>query len=124
MKMDLHPKTLLFLKEELKNYNLTNMDERKRTSNQATIGELVDKLMKAYRLDGKLKEMDIIDSWGEMMGIAVANRTKNIVIRNKTLFLTMDSSVMRDELSHGKSIIIQRINEKAGYEIINDVYFG
>lgn len=124
MKMDLHPKTLLFLKEELKNYNLTNMDERKRTSNHATIGELVDKLMKAYRLDGKLKEMDIIDSWGEMMGIAVANRTKNIVIRNKTLFLTMDSSVMRDELSHGKSIIIQRINEKAGYEIINDVYFG
>ena len=124
MKMDLHQKTLLFLKEELKNYNLTNMDERKRTSNQATIGELVDKLMKAYRLDGKLKEMDIIDSWGEMMGIAVANRTKNIVIRNKTLFLTMDSSVMRDELSHGKSIIIQRINEKAGYEIINDVYFG
>jgi len=100
------------------------MDERKRTSNQATIGELVDKLMKAYRLDGKLKEMDIIDSWGDMMGIAVANRTKNIVIRNKTLFLTMDSSVMRDELSHGKSIIIKRINEKAGYEIINDVYFG
>ena len=89
-----------------------------------SIGELVDKLMKAYRLDGKLKEMDIIDSWGDMMGIAVANRTKNIVIRNKTLFLTMDSSVMRDELSHGKSIIIQRINEKAGYEIINDVYFG
>jgi hypothetical protein len=124
MKMVSLQKTLLFLKGESKNYNSTNMDERKRTSNQATIGELVDKLMKAYRLDGKLKEMDIIDSWGDMMGIAVANRTKNIVIRNKTLFLTMDSSVMRQELSHGKSIIIQRINEKAGYEIINDVYFG
>jgi len=124
MKMVSLQKTLLFLKGESKNYNSTNMDERKRTSNQATIGELVDKLIKAYRLDGKLKEMDIIDSWGDMMGIAVANRTKNIVIRNKTLFLTMDSSVMRQELSHGKSIIIKRINEKAGYEIINDVYFG
>ena len=78
------------------------MDEKKRTSNQSTLGEVIDKLMKAYRLDGKLKEMDVIQAWGEMMGLAVANRTKNIQIRNKTLFLTMDSAVMRDELSYGK----------------------
>jgi hypothetical protein len=100
------------------------MDERKRTANQSTVGEVIDKLMKAYRLDGKLKEMDVIEAWGDMMGIAVANRTKNIQIRNKTLFLTMDSAVMRDELSYGKSIIIQRINEKAGFEMITNVFFG
>ena len=100
------------------------MNENKRTANQSTVGELIDKLMKAYRLDGKLKEIDVIESWGEMMGIAVANRTKNIQIRNKTLFLTMDSAVMRDELSYGKTVIIERVNQKAGCEIINDVFFG
>jgi predicted nucleic acid-binding Zn ribbon protein len=100
------------------------MDEKKRTSNQSTLGEVIDKLMKAYRLDGKLKEMDVIEAWGEMMGLAVANRTKNIQIRNKTLFLTMDSSVMRDELSYGKEVIIQRVNEKAGFEMITNVFFG
>ncbi len=99
------------------------MNENKRTANQSTVGELIDKLMKAYRLDGKLKEIDVIESWGEMMGIAVANRTKNIQIRNKTLFLTMDSAVMRDELSYGKTVIIERVNQKAGFEIINDVFF-
>ena len=67
------------------------MDERKRTANQSTLGEVIDKLMKAYRLDGKMKELDIIDAWPEMMGIAVSNRTKNITIKNKTLFLTMVS---------------------------------
>ncbi len=100
------------------------MDEKKRTSNQSTLGEVIDKLMKAYRLDGKLKEMDVIQAWGEMMGLAVANRTKNIQIRNKTLFLTMDSSVMRDELSYGKEVIIQLVNEKAGFEMITNVFFG
>lgn len=100
------------------------MNENKRTANQSTVGELIDKLMKAYRLDGKLKEIDVIESWGEMMGIAVANRTKKIQIRNKTLFLTMDSAVMRDELSYGKTVIIERVNQKAGFEIINDVFFG
>ena len=100
------------------------MDEIKRTSNETPLSEVIDKLLRAYRLDGKMKELDIIDAWPEMMGTAVANRTKNISIRNKILYLTMDSSVMRDELSYGKQVIIQRINEKAGFEIINDVWFG
>lgn len=100
------------------------MNENKRNSNQATVGELIEKLMKAYRLDGKLKEIDVLESWEEMMGKAIATRTKNLYIRNKTLFLTIDSSVMRDELSQGKTIIIQRVNDKAGFEIINNIFFA
>jgi predicted nucleic acid-binding Zn ribbon protein len=100
------------------------MDERKRTSNETPLKELIDKLMKAYQLDGKLNEMNVLEAWPEMMGIAVANRTVDLKIRDKTLYITMDSSVMRDELAHGKSIILHRVNEKAGYEMITDVWFG
>jgi predicted nucleic acid-binding Zn ribbon protein len=100
------------------------MDERKRSSNETPLKELIDKLMKAYQLDGKLNEMNVLEAWPEMMGIAVANRTVDLKIRNKTLYITMDSSVMRDELAHGKSIILHRVNEKAGYEMITDVWFG
>ncbi len=100
------------------------MDERKRTSNETPLSDVIDQLMRAYRLDGKLKELDIIAAWPEMMGIAVANRTTKITISNKTLYLTMDSAVMRDELKYGKQIIIHRINEKAGCELINEVWFG
>lgn len=71
-----------------------------------------------------MKELDVINAWPELMGPAVANRTKDIRIKNKTLYLTLDSSVMRDELANGKSIIIHRINEKVGFEIINDIWFG
>jgi hypothetical protein len=100
------------------------MNEYKRTSNQSTLGEVIDKLMKAYRLDGKMKELDVINSWEEMMGKAVAARTRSIQIRNKTLILSIDSSVMREELSFGKTVIILRVNEKAGFEMITDIYFG
>ena len=31
---------------------------------------------------------------------------------------------MRDELAYGKQVIIERINERAGFEMINDVWFG
>jgi hypothetical protein len=58
------------------------------------------------------------------MGIAIANRTKQISIKNKVMYLSLDSSVMREELLHGKQIIIHRINEKAGFEMITDIWFG
>jgi hypothetical protein len=58
------------------------------------------------------------------MGPAVASRTTEIRIQNKILILKLDSSVMRDELQHGKQIIILRLNEKAGFQMIEDVWFG
>lgn len=100
------------------------MNEDKRTSNETSLGEAITKILKAYRLDGKMKEIELISKWEDMMGKAVALRTKNISIKNKILYLELDSSVMRDELLNGKSIIIQRLNETAGFEIIRDVWFG
>jgi predicted nucleic acid-binding Zn ribbon protein len=100
------------------------MDEVRRTSNETPLGQVIDKLMKAYRLDGKLKELDVLEAWPEMMGIAVANRTKELFIKNKVLHIYLDSSVMRDELAHGKQIIIQRVNEKAGFDMITDIWFS
>ena len=100
------------------------MSDLKRTSNEAPLKEVIDRWLKAYKLDGKMKEIEVVNAWPELMGTAVAHRTKEISIRNKTLYLKMESSVMRDELAHGKSIIIQRVNDYAGSEIINDIWFA
>lgn len=100
------------------------MSDLKRTSNEAPLKEVIDRWLKAYGLDGKMKELDVIAAWPELMGTAVAHRTKNITIRNGTLYLTLESSVMRDELAHGKQVIIQRLNERAGYQMIRDIWFG
>jgi hypothetical protein len=37
--------------------------------------------------------------------------------------LVIDSSVMREELLFGKQLIIERVNDFAGFEIINDIWF-
>jgi hypothetical protein len=100
------------------------MNDRIRLESKTTLGEAIDKIMKAYRLDGKLKEIELLSKWEEMMGRAVFLRTKNLHIKNKILYLELDSSVMRDELLNGKSIIIQRVNQTAGFQMINDVWFS
>ena len=60
------------------------MSDLKRTSNEAPLKEVIDRWLKAYRLDGKMKELDVIEAWPEMMGTAVAHRTKEIKIKNWT----------------------------------------
>jgi len=99
------------------------MNEFKRNSKGTPLKELVDGFMKAYRLDGKMKELDVLKGWPEMMGIAVANRTESLYIRNRVLHVKLTSSVMRNELAHGKQIILLRVNEYAGSSIIDDVWF-
>jgi predicted nucleic acid-binding Zn ribbon protein len=99
-------------------------DDHRRSAEEQPLKEVIEKFLKAYAWDGKMKEMDLVAAWPELMGIAVANRTKEIRIQNKKLLLTIDSSVMREELLLGKQIIIDRLNDYAGQEIVTDIWFA
>ena len=99
-------------------------NEKKRSSNEKYLGDVIDKLLKAYKLEDKMKELDLLEAWPELMGKAVAHRTKSIEIKNQKLLLKIDSSVMREELHVGKQVIVQRVNEFMGKEVIRDVWFS
>lgn len=99
-------------------------NEKKRSSNEKHLGDVIDKLLKAYKLEDKMKELDLLEAWPDLMGKAVAHRTKSIEIKNQKLLLTIDSSVMREQLHIGKQVIIQRVNEFMGKEVIRDVWFS
>lgn len=103
---------------------MNDWNENKRSGEFTPMKDVVDKLMRAYQLNGKMKELEVLDKWEEMMGKAVATRTEKLAIRDRVLYLTLNSSVMRDELQHGKQIIIERVNQQAGFRIIEDIWFG
>lgn len=102
---------------------MNDWNENKRNGNAQPMKDLVDKLMTAYQLKGKLTELEVLDKWEEMMGKAVAVRTTKLQIRSGVLIVGLNSSVMRDELQHGKQIIIERVNQTAGKTLIQDVWF-
>mgnify|MGYP000052239306 CR=1 FL=1 len=99
------------------------MREKERSQEDQKISRIMDKMFRAYGLEGKMKEMDVLNAWEEMMGKAVANRTEKLFISNKVLHIKLTSSVMRDELQFGKQVIIQRVNQLAGDELIHDIWF-
>ena len=93
----------------------------RRKGNEETMKTAIDRLMKAYKLDSKLSEIDIVNSWEKLMGKAIANKTEEIFIRDKKLFIRLSSSVLRQELSYAKSKIVELINKQAGSEIVTEV---
>ena len=83
--------------------------------------EAIDRLLKAYRLSDKMIELDIIKAWPEVMGDMIAGKTIDIYVKNKVLYVKLDSSTLREELSYGKSKLIKNINEHIKQEFLKDV---
>jgi predicted nucleic acid-binding Zn ribbon protein len=92
-----------------------------RRSKTISLAEAIDDYLKVMNLDGKLKETGIIGSWEEIVGKAIASRTTGIHIRDKVLHVRLSSSVVRNELMMLRQALIEKINEKAGTELIKDI---
>lgn len=89
--------------------------------NEHTLKEAIDQLLKAYKLDGKLAERKLIASWEQVMGAMIAKHTKDLYIKHKQLFVTLDSAALRNELSLAKTKIVKMLNDEAGSEVITEV---
>lgn len=74
-------------------------------------------------LERKMSELDLIKSWEAVIGKTIARYTKNLYIRNETLFVETTSSVVRTELLMMKEEIRERLNEVAGSEIVKTIVF-
>ncbi len=92
-------------------------------NNDKTIKEAIDLLLDTYRLRRKFDETGLIAAWPELMGTAIANRTKQLYISDKKLFLRIESSVIKNELLLLKKQIVDKLNEKAGHEVITSIVF-
>lgn len=92
-----------------------------RRSNTQNINEVVNLLLKELKIDQKLKEVRLINSWNEVLGNNVARVTARIFIKNRVLFVYLKSPVVRNELMMLKSGIIKSLNEKVGEQVIDDI---
>lgn len=93
----------------------------KRINNETAIGDILNQIIKTNKLESGLNQISVVDAWKNLMGNGVNNYTKNVVLKNNTLYVELTSAVLREELSYGKDKIIKMINEELGKEIVTDV---
>lgn len=94
-----------------------------RKTNDKTLKDAIEQMMQVYKIKRKFDETGIAALWPELVGKSVANRTKELFIRDKKLFLRLESSVIKNELMLVRTQIVASINERSGSDLVEDIIF-
>lgn len=91
--------------------------------NSIKFGDAFKKFLKEEKLDQTFQERKLVTYWAEIMGEVVANRTLKIFIKEKIMYVTLSSAPLKHQLTTSKDKVIERISEKIGAGIIEDIRF-
>ena len=80
-------------------------------------------LLKAYRLEDTYQEKLLISSWPELMGKTIADRTTNLYIKEKKLFVKISSGPLKKELQLSKSKVLGLIESHVGKGVVEEIVF-
>lgn len=105
----------------MKKYN--TFEQTARRASTTSLKEAIDELLTAYKLRGRYNETYVVASWGRIMGTAIANRTSKIYVRNKKLYVKIDSAPLKNELSMSRSKIVEIFNKEVHEKVLEDVVF-
>jgi hypothetical protein len=91
----------------------------RRNNDNQSISDILKEFVDSNRLQSGLNKVDVQDAWAKMMGNGVNNYTTAVQLDKDTLYVSLSSSVLREELSYGKQKIIDMLNESLGKEVIS-----
>jgi predicted nucleic acid-binding Zn ribbon protein len=85
------------------------------------IKNIITEILKRQHLDHKMLENRVTRSWEKVIGKNVARATTQIFMNNGTLYLSINSSVMRNELLMLKDKIMDALNKEVGHIVVTAI---
>jgi predicted nucleic acid-binding Zn ribbon protein len=94
-----------------------------RKKNTELLSEVILQVLKEQHLDKPLNEKRLIDAWPLVLGSNIMKYTSELNIRNKVLYVSLTSSVLRHDLFLSREEIKKSLNKQVGAEAIVDIVF-
>lgn len=66
----------------------------------------------------KMLEIRVQRGWGELLGPMVMQYTRNIYVRDRVMYVSLTSSVLRSELTLCSDRLLKSLNEYAGSSVL------
>jgi predicted nucleic acid-binding Zn ribbon protein len=93
-------------------------------SNEILLKDAISAFLKDNNLESKLNETRIISSWEEVTGKLISRHTNQMYVKDRVLFVKVDSAALREELTYQRSKLVKKLNKAAGVEAIDDIRFN
>jgi predicted nucleic acid-binding Zn ribbon protein len=75
------------------------------------------------QLAQKLSETRLINSWEKVLNPVISRYTSQLFIKNRCLYVKINSSVVKSELMMRREQLIRDLNSKTGATVITDIHF-
>ena len=83
-----------------------------------SLAQAIKGFISKNKLQSGIDKVEVRQAWESVLGPGVNNYTTGVEFRDGTLYVSLSSSVLREELSLGRSKIIGLLNESLGRELI------
>ena len=90
-------------------------------SNLIKLGDAINQLFRQEKLDVKISQFTVKNSWKEIVGEVIARNTSDIYFNDKTIFVTLNSAALKHELSFRKEDLLTNINKFCGYRLVDTI---
>jgi hypothetical protein len=93
-------------------------------SNTQSISDILEVFFKENpQLARKLAETRLMNSWEKVLNPAVLRYTGQLFVKNKCLFVKINSSIVKSELMMRREQLVQDLNREAGEAVITHINF-
>ncbi|MEH6705647.1 MAG: DUF721 domain-containing protein [Galbibacter orientalis] len=93
----------------------------KRRNEYISLSDALKEFVNENKLETGMDKVDVRNAWQNLMGNGVNNYTTQVQLRQDTLYVSLSSSVLRQELSYGKEKIVKMLNDELGKEIVKSI---
>ncbi|PCE64842.1 DUF721 domain-containing protein [Sediminicola luteus] len=97
---------------------------RRKHDEHLSLSDALKEFISENKLQKGLDKVEIQDCWKEVMGQGVWSYTDQVQLRDDTLIVRLNSSVLRQELSFGKAKIVKMLNQHLGRDIVKKLILG
>jgi len=95
--------------------------KKMRKHNDQTIKDVLHQWVNSLKYKNKYNQSRIKMLWAELMGGSIAGYTQDIQLIRGKLYLTINSAVLKQDLSYGKEKIKKMLNDELGEECVQEV---
>lgn len=89
--------------------------------NEYSMKRALSAMIKELGMQQKVDESKVITHWNDIVGKLIANHTQQIFIRDKKIYLKVDSAALKNELMFLKTEILNKVNDGFNGKLIDDI---
>ena len=94
-----------------------------RKKNTELLSDVIRQVLGELHLDRPLNEKRLIEAWPKVLGQNIVQYTSDLNIRNRVLYVSLTSSVLRHDLFLSREQIKKSQNDQVGVDVIVDIVF-